>query len=283
MLAFHRAYGTYRKAIDAYIALSMFSLQKLAAGGLPANKLHLRPNFILRDPRRGAGDGGYALYLGRLAPEKGIETLLAAWQQHDPGLPLVVCGDGPLAAQVETAAATCPRITWLRHCPHDQAMRRLGDAAMLVVPSLWYEVCPKTVLEAYAKGTPVVASRLGALAELVIEGHSGECFTPGDAADLAATVRRLHASELLSTMRAAARKLFKTHYAAEPSYWRLLDIYNHAYRERRGCNLPAKERAIDDSLTQETEVDALETVVETNGSRTDDRHTSRPQHEVSVS
>jgi glycosyltransferase involved in cell wall biosynthesis len=286
MLTFHRAFGTYQNSVDAYIAVSKYSLQKFVSGGLPAEKLHLRPNFILEDPGCGSGGGRYALYLGRLAPEKGIETLLKAWQQHDPGLPLVVGGDGPLATLVEKVAEVCDRILWLRHCPHEQAMKRLGEAVMLIVPSLWYEVCPKTVLEAYAKGTPVIASRLGALAELVLEGRTGECFAPGSAADLAATVRRLRASPRLLNMRHSARQLFETHYAADPSYWRLLDIYNHAYRVRHGRSLPIAEPTLDDALAQETTVAALETVVESvesNGSATSDKREKHgAQHEVSV-
>jgi glycosyltransferase involved in cell wall biosynthesis len=244
MLSIHRLRGTYENAVDAYIALTQFARDKLTAGGLPARKMHVRPNFMLSDP--GAGPGGdYAMYLGRLAPEKGIETLLEAWERHQPGLPLVVCGDGPLAPRVEQAAARSDVIRWLPNRPHDELMDLLGRAGVMVLPSLWYEGFPKTIVEAYSKGTPVVASRLGSMAELVHEGVTGACFTPGSAADLAAAVcRTTENSVRLSRMRMAARRQFETQYSAAASYERLLSIYEHALQERHGSTTPISHGAL---------------------------------------
>jgi glycosyltransferase involved in cell wall biosynthesis len=237
MLTIHRWAGTYRRAIDAYISLSQFSRDKLIAGGLPAQKMHLRPNFMLTDPGQGHGDGGYAFYVGRLSPEKGIETLLDAWLHHEPGIPLVICGNGPLAPLVEQAAAHSDRIAWYPNRSDDEVLRRLGEASLFILPSVNYEGFPKTIVEAYAKGTPVVASRLGAMAELVHKGVSGECFTAGDSAVLARTVRSMiHDSGRLAQMRCAARRLFETRYSASTSYARLLEIYEHALRVRHGQN-----------------------------------------------
>lgn len=239
MLTLHRGLGTYHHMVDAYIALSQFARDKLIAGGLPAGKVHLRPNFILDDPGAGSGSGRYALYLGRLVPEKGVATLLEAWQRHDPGVPLVICGKGPLEPLVEQAVARCDRIVWIAGCSHDEAMHRLAEALLLVLPSAWYEACPKTILEAYSKGTPVVASRLGSLAELVQEDITGACFVPGNAADLASTVRRLcRDSEALLRMRANARRQFETKYSQWVSYPRLLEIYDSALRVRHGLAEP---------------------------------------------
>jgi glycosyltransferase involved in cell wall biosynthesis len=234
MLSVHRARGTYEHSVDAYIALTQFARDKLVAGGLPARKMHVRPNFMLTDPGAGAG-GDYAMYLGRLSPEKGIETLLEAWERYPSILPLLICGDGPLAPRVEQAAARSEAITWLPNRPHDELLQRLGRAAVMVLPSLWYEGFPKTIVEAYSKGTPVVASRLGSMAELVHEGVTGACFTPGSAADLAASVcRTIEDPVRLSRMRMAARRQFEAHYSASASYERLLAIYEHACRERHG-------------------------------------------------
>jgi glycosyltransferase involved in cell wall biosynthesis len=234
MLSIHRARGTYEHEVDAYIALTRFARDKLLAGRLPARKLHLRPNFMLTDPGVGTG-GSFAMYLGRLSPEKGIETLLAAWQRHEPGIPLLICGDGPLAPLVEQAAARGESITWLPNRPHDELLNLVGNAAILVMPSLWYEGFPKTMVEAYSKGTPVVASRLGSMAELVHERVTGACFAPGSAADLAAVVRRtLDDAYQLGRMRLAARRLFELQYSAAASYERLLEIYRAAHQERHG-------------------------------------------------
>jgi glycosyltransferase involved in cell wall biosynthesis len=249
MLIFHRLLGTYKRAIDAYIALSRFSQDKLILAGLPVEKMHLRPNYMLQDPGAGPGDGSYAFYLGRLSPEKGVDTLLEAWLQHNPGVPLVICGNGPLAPKVEQAAARCKSIKWFPNRSDEEVLRRLGEASVFVLPSTNYEGFPKTVVEAYSKGTPVVASRLGAMAELVREGITGACFTPGDAADLAATIHRTTADTgQLDRMRLAARRVFETDYSAAANYDRLLEIYDQALQVRHGA-----AAALRNSVTKEVD------------------------------
>jgi len=257
MLVLHRWLGTYHNMVDAYIALSQFARDKLIASGLPADKIHLRPNFMLEDLGPGSGAGRYVLYLGRLAPEKGVTTLLEAWGRHDPGIPLVICGRGPLEPLVAQVAADRNRVVWVAGCTHQQAMQRLGEALLLVLPSVWYEACPKTILEAYCKGTPVVASRLGALAELVQDNISGSCFVPGNAADLAATVRRLcRDSDALRRMRANARRLFETNYSPAVSYPRLLQIYDAALHLRHG--LAARRTAAETATPPEIDETLME-------------------------
>jgi glycosyltransferase involved in cell wall biosynthesis len=238
MLTFHRVLGTYRKVVDAYIALSQFSCRKLVAAGLPAEKTYLRPNFMMTDPGPGPGDGDYALYLGRLSPEKGVVTLLNAWLGHEPGIPLVICGNGPLASLVAEATARCDRIAWYPDRSDEEVLQRIGSAALFILPSVNYEGFPRTIVEAYAKGTPVVASRLGAMAELVQEGVSGACFEPGNAADLARTIRQISRNpDGLAYMRKSARQLYETRYSASAAYCSLLEIYSNALRARRGPNV----------------------------------------------
>jgi glycosyltransferase involved in cell wall biosynthesis len=235
MLAFHRAVGTYQKEVDAYIALSRFTRDKLIDAGLPSEKMHLRPNFMMTDPGVGSGAGGYALYLGRLSPEKGVATLLEAWLQHQPGIPLVICGNGPLASLVVQAAARCDRIAWYPDRSDEEVLQRIGEASLFILPSVNYEGFPKTIVEAYSKGTPVVASRLGAMAELVNESVSGACFTPGDAADLALTIRRISGNPKgLSRMRISARQLYESRYSASAAYGSLVEIYENALCARHG-------------------------------------------------
>ena len=104
MLTIHRVLQTWEKKIALYISLSDFARSKFIEGGLPAEKVVIKPNFIHPDPGLGRGDGGYALFLGRLTPEKGISTLLEAWSRLGKTFPLEIAGDGPLAPQVEKAA-----------------------------------------------------------------------------------------------------------------------------------------------------------------------------------
>jgi glycosyltransferase involved in cell wall biosynthesis len=234
MLALHRAAGTWRNQVDVYIALTEFSRAKFLAGGLPDTKFVVKPHFLLEDPGPGRGQGGYALYVGRLSPEKGIRTLLTTWRTQ-PGLPpLRVVGDGPLAGEVRQAASE-GILEWLGWVSRPEARALMAEAACLVFPSEWYETFGLVVIEALAAGTPVVLSEGGAAAELVNHGRTGAHFRSGDAAALAHEVRALVADAgRLEGLRSAARAEYETRYSAEANYQALLDIYRRATRAAGG-------------------------------------------------
>ncbi|NLS97179.1 MAG: glycosyltransferase family 4 protein [Planctomycetaceae bacterium] len=229
MLATHRVLKTYANAVDVYIALSRFSRQKLVSAGLPAEKIELKPNFVSPDPGPGPGQGGYAACLGRLSPEKGIDVLLDAWSRIDRSLPLKVIGNGPLAERVRAAADANPSVEWLPGRSDEQIREILGDAMFLIVPSVNYEGFPKTIVEAFSRGTPVVASRLGAMGELIDDGRTGMHFGAGDMEDLARTVNTLAGDcNALAAMRVAARAEYENKYTAERNYATLAEIYRIA-------------------------------------------------------
>ena len=234
MLAFHRAKNTWLEQVDLYIALTEFARQKFIEGGLPADKIIVKPNFVGLDPGIGEGQGGYALYVGRLSVEKGLDTLLAAWKQLKSHIPLKIVGEGPLAAQVIEATKQLPSVEWLGRRPMTEVYDLMGEAKFLVFPSKWYETFGRVAVEAFAKGTPVIAANIGAIAELVEAGRTGLHFRPGDAEDLATQIEwALENSEKLSQMRQAARVEFEAKYTAEKNYQRLMDIYAKA--QLRAC------------------------------------------------
>ncbi len=234
MLATHRAIGTWKHLVDRYIALTQFAADKFIAGGLPADKIVVKSNFITPDPGPGQGRGGYALFIGRLVAEKGVPTLLEAWRQAPGGLSLKIVGDGPLAGSVREAADQSPAIEWLGRRSRSEVHKLLQDAALLVAPSEWYEgALPRTILEALAAGTPVVASRLGCMAGGVDHGRTGRLFKPGDALDLAAQVEGLSSDpRLLLASRRAARKEYEDRYTAAHNYRQLMAVYADALRAR---------------------------------------------------
>jgi glycosyltransferase involved in cell wall biosynthesis len=233
MLAGHRLLGTWAHAVDLYFTPSAFARQKFIEAGFAADRIAVKPNFIDPDPGPGTGAGGYAVFVGRLSEEKGLDVLLGAWARLAEALPLKVVGDGPLAAQVQAAAARDARIEWLGRLPPAEVLEIVGDASMLVMPSTWYETFGRTIMEAFARGTPALASRLGAMAELIDDGRTGYLFNPGDATDLAAKVRRLRADpEAGARMRREARREFEEKYTAAQNYRLLLDLYERAGRRR---------------------------------------------------
>jgi glycosyltransferase involved in cell wall biosynthesis len=228
-IASHRLIGTWARCTDVVIAPSDFQRRKLIEGGLPGAKIVVKPNFICPDPGLRPGNGGYAVFVGRLAPEKGIETLLEAWKTLGREIPLRILGDGPQADLVARAARELPGVTWLGHQGREQVHEIVGRANCLIVPSAWYEVLPLVVLEAFASGTPLVVSHLGAPAELVKGSKVGLCFAPGDAADLVRQVRRMFDGSLdVAGMRARARTEFEAKYSAAVNYEMLLAVYRTA-------------------------------------------------------
>jgi glycosyltransferase involved in cell wall biosynthesis len=233
MVATHRVLGTWRKAVDAYIALTEFSRRKLLEGGLPADKIAVKSNFAYPDPGLGAGTGEYAVFVGRLSAEKGMETLLKGWRHLGGRLPLKLIGDGPLAPLVQEAAKNDATIQWLGNVPLETVYSLVGQAAFLVLPSQCYENFPRVIIEAFAKGTPVIVSKLGAMAEIVDDGRTGLHFNPGDPVDLAEKVRSILADPWkLPQMRQAARQEFDQHFTADVNHHSLMAIYERALSGR---------------------------------------------------
>jgi len=227
MLALHRAIGTWRHKVTRYVALNEFCRRKFIEGGLPAERIAVKANFVdLPAPEGGPRNG--VLFVGRLSAEKGIHVLADA-ARLAPALDIDVIGAGP----DEAPLLGLPNVH--RHGFRDAAGVRgaMARAAWLVMPSIWYENFPRTLVEAYAAGLPVVASRLGALADLVRDGETGLLFTPDDAADLAARLHwaAAHPAEM-ARMGQAARAEYETHYTADINYRQLLAIYYEAIKAR---------------------------------------------------
>jgi glycosyltransferase involved in cell wall biosynthesis len=228
MLAIHRVGGTWRRMVDAYIAPSEFARKKLIAGGLPPERIVMKPNFVAPDPGAGTGragrePGGYALFAGRLAEEKGVRTLLQAWERLGNAIPLVVAGEGPLGAREGP-------VTFIGQQPREKIFALMRNASILIFPSICYECAPLTVIEAFACGLPVIASNIGSIPEFVDHGRTGLLFRPGDAEDLGRQVRwTMEHPDRLALMRQAARREFETKYTAERNYKMLTGVYELAF------------------------------------------------------
>jgi len=235
MLTVHHALRTWTEMVDVYVALTEFARNKFIEGGLPAGKIVVKPNFVAPDPGRGQGGGGYALFVGRLAPEKGTETMLAAWDRLGTRIPLKIVGDGPLRDQVVEAAARQSNVEWLGHRPVEDVHALMGKADMLIFPSQWYETFGRVAAEAFAAGTPVIAANIGAVAELVEHGRTGLKFRPGDPEDLVTQLEwALSHSAELRRMREEVRAEFEAKYTAERNYRALMEIYEAALERKKG-------------------------------------------------
>jgi glycosyltransferase involved in cell wall biosynthesis len=230
MLSINRLRGTYARRVNRYIALTNFAAGRLIAGGLPQERMAVKPNFLPEPPPAGTGRGGYAVYVGRLTAEKGVRTLLQAWAQGAP-LPLKIIGDGELRGELERRARGLP-VEFLGFLRREAILAIVGKAEVLVLPSECYEGFPMVVAESYAAGTPIAASRIGSVDEVVFEGETGVKFEPGNAVDLAAKLKRLVSdASLRGAMRRRARATFEERYTAEINYRRLIEIYGEAIED----------------------------------------------------
>ena len=234
MLAVHNAAGTWTKAVDAYIALTEFSRARFIAGGLPAERVYTKPNFTEPDPGMGPGGESY-LYAGRLSPEKGLNVLIDAWASNPAFPKLKIIGDGPQAEWLQTQIATLPNVVWLGRVPREQVLEAMKTSKALILPSVWYENFPVTIVEAYATGLPVIVSDAGTLPELVRVGSTGFVFQSGNSASLAASVQQMEcAPERYFDMKEATRATFKNSYGEDRNYLLLLSIYRNALNQLNG-------------------------------------------------
>lgn len=238
MVSFHHLIGTWAKAVDVFIAYSQFALKKFIEGGLPAEKFQFKTNFLHPAPSPGEGSGNYAIFVGRLSPEKGIGTLLKAWQTLGQHLPLKIVGDGPLAAEVAQAADQTPGVEWLGRKPLSEVYELMGEAKFFLFTSEWYETFGRVAIESFAKGTPVIAAKIGAIAELVTPHHTGLHFEPGRVESLteAVTWALAHPAQM-AQMRHTARQEFEAKYTAPDNYARLMDIYHLACEGKKAMTL----------------------------------------------
>ena len=229
MIGLHKLLRTWERKVQVYVALTQFARQKYIAGGLPEEKIAVKPNFVYPAPQPGQGGGGYALFVGRLSPEKGIATLLKAWKTAGGCFPLKIVGDGPCAEQVVAATESTQSIEYLGRRAPDAVLRLMSEADVMVFPSEWYEGMPRTIVEAFAVGTPVVASNLGASGAMVIDRENGFHFKAGDADALSEVVIRCKRNPAkLREMRANARRSFETLYSGPANFEMLLEIYHKA-------------------------------------------------------
>ncbi|MFC3198377.1 glycosyltransferase family 4 protein [Parapedobacter deserti] len=222
----HKKAGTWRM-VDRYIALTAFARQLFAEStlGLPEDQFIVKPNFVTAGQATASARGGYFLFIGRLAPEKGIEVLLAAFSGTD--CLLRIAGDGPLRQRVIDAAGTQSNITYLGSLNPTEIRRELSACSALIFPSIWYEGMPMTLLEAFAAGTPVIASDLGAMQGMVADGQTGYRFPPGDAQALREKVQHWlqSAPATRADMASRARQAYELHYTADKNKALLVEIY----------------------------------------------------------
>jgi glycosyltransferase involved in cell wall biosynthesis len=228
MIARHRQQQTWQHKVNRFICLTEFAKSKFVSAGFPAAKIAIKANFVAQPELPASSQPikpGFALFVGRITPEKGIHTLLTAWAELAPNRQLKIAGDGPLLEQLTPAH----NIEFLGRQTSAQISKLMATADFLVLPSEWYEGFPMVIVEAFAHGLPVLASRLGSMTNIIQDGKNGLLFNPADTKDLQQKLEQLFQNpQQVQQLAENARLSYLENYTAAENYRQLLSIYTDA-------------------------------------------------------
>lgn len=238
-IALHRYIRTWQNKVDAFIALSDFQRLLMAKSGLPLRKVHVKPNFYPGKPSvvPWSERGNYAVFVGRLTAEKGVNTLIKAWSLWGNDAPeLRIVGNGELRSHLETAANGLP-IKFLGQLSSEQAKKQIAYAKLVILPSEWFETFGLVISEAYAQGTPVAVSDIGPLPDIVKNDQSGVVFLPANKESLVNVVKKAWINRgKLEELGKGARREFDNKYTEDINYNNLIKIYDYAIKSRSSPN-----------------------------------------------
>jgi glycosyltransferase involved in cell wall biosynthesis len=224
---YHAMAGSYHR-VDKFICPSRF-MRDAVVGRFGADKVVHIPNGIDAARIDSSGeDEGYVLYLGRLSPEKGVETLLRAHASNGSSWRLMIAGTGPLLSDLQQRFPSAEFRGHLAGAELDAAIR---GAALIVVPSEWHENSPVSILEAMAYGKPIVASNIGGIPELVREGKTGLLFAPGNVSQLSNSIATLLGNRSLREFLGGnAREIVESEHSLKAHGSALISLYENVMR-----------------------------------------------------
>ncbi len=233
MIDIHKLLGTWRKRVSGYIALTEFARDKFIEAGWPEDILFVKPNFVSKKKALHEnlnGNKDYAVYVGRLSAEKGIEFLLSAWKNID--YPLMIIGDGPLLQNVKSS--NCNNIIYAGFKSESEVDELIGSSKFLVMASTWYEGLPLVLIEAMANGKASLVPNIGGMQSVVKDGKTGLHFVSKNEEDFVNKATLLFEDKaLLEEFSSNAFKEYSSKYTSEISLQALERIYSIVMREEK--------------------------------------------------
>jgi glycosyltransferase involved in cell wall biosynthesis len=235
-LAIRSSRDTWRLAVREggvarFVVLTAFAAEWLQRQGVAPSRIFIKPNFVDSAPLYADQVGDYAVYAGRLSEEKGLRTLLTAWREL-PNVPLKLVGDGPLRPWIEKYIATnnLP-IEMIGMRPRQEVRQLIAGATCLVFPSQWFEGMPMVLLEAVQSGTPIVASRIGGIAEILRDPTLHTLVEPGRSDELVSAIRKILRDPDVAHSRRSAEARLPPAYSSIKSIELLSALYRDVLSE----------------------------------------------------
>ena len=224
----HRMLRIYKDNINVFICPSEFLKDKLVEYGFDESKLVVIPHSVESENiQAGSGEGKYILYFGRLSQEKGVKTLLRAMESLSE-VNLKIAGSGPQEEELKGIVKDkgLNNVEFLGYLFGQDLTKVIDESSLAVVPSKSYETFGLAAAEALSHGKPVIASKLGALPEVVQDSQTGYLFESGNSDDLASKIRKMLASpEAVAEMGERGREYVEKNLSAERHYQELEKVY----------------------------------------------------------
>ncbi|MDQ0803462.1 glycosyltransferase family 4 protein [Priestia megaterium] len=243
MIGINKMLGTWKNKVDRYIALTKFAKNKFVSSGIPEEKITVKGNFLQENSNevlKLSRDSNNLIFVGRLSPEKGIQDLLEAWNlvSKKKNSKLLIIGEGPEKNRLEKLYDS-ENIVFLGKKNSDEVIRYMKEAKYLIVPSIWYEGFPMTIVEAYSVGTPVISSNIGSLKEVVINGETGFHFNYRNIDNFHQVLERALDYELHDQMKENVLSNYKEKYSEEINFKKIMLIYNEVIEEKKNGQISA--------------------------------------------
>lgn len=235
MIKLNRILGTWSRKIDRYIVLTEFAKKKFIESGIPEHRISVKPNFVIRrhsDYPSQLKEADYILFVGRIAVEKGVRNLLDAYRllKNRVSTKLVIIGDGPDRDMLAKEFGE-DGVIFLGNQNSDTVLRYMEQARYLVVPSIWYEGFPMTIVESYSVGTPVLSSKIGALEEVVKDTVTGFHFPPYDVQLIAEVMERALRFDQYQELRQRVLHTYESLYTEDVNFEQTMNIYREVIEE----------------------------------------------------
>lgn len=234
MVELHKRIGTWSNVVNRYVALTSFAKDKYVEAGWPEEKVLVKSNFV-SDVFSGEvlqPECGYAVYVGRLSEEKGVNFILEGFRES--GIRLKILGDGPLRDEVVTSCNTFGNIEYLGLKDKQHVLETVQGARFIIMASTWYEGLPMVLVEAFACSTPALVPRLGGMAEVVDEGVNGLHYEPGNIVEFIEKSKTLAINDMLyRKLSEGALRKYRQCYSPDVNFSELMEIYKEAIEDQK--------------------------------------------------